>query len=137
MKHLQLLSLLLLLVGCGSMTKKSANTPSIASTTWQTVQIGDNPIQQVEKDSYTLIFGTDGELNGRGSCNIMFGTYSQGKRGGLELNPQGLTRAACPDMDIEAKWLETLSKVTRFEVNDDELELWDGSIQLMKLKRVE
>lgn len=91
-----------------------------------------------EEERYTLNFNLDDALNARGECNIIFGSYIQSRHEKLEITPKGSTRTACPDMDVEAEFMETLTQVTSFVVSDDEQELQllneQGDV-VMKLQR--
>ncbi len=128
MTKLQLLYLALIaaiITSCASMKRKSKeNFVELTSTSWQVEELNGRAITPQE-NNFTLLFGTDGALNGRGACNIMFGQYEQGKDGKLTLSPQGLTRTACPDMGVEDEYIKMLGEVTSYSVIDGKLHLYN------------
>lgn len=131
--HFIALSSLLLAVGCAANPRSAKVAPSnLELTTWQAAQLNEQALTP-SGDEFTLTFHTEGRLNGRGACNIMFGTYTLGSAHSLSLSPMGLTRTACPDMEREREYFETLELVTRSEIIDGELLLYNKKELLMQL----
>ncbi len=84
-----------------------------------------------------LVFTEGNKLTGSASCNSISTSYST-QNNSLKISPIATTRKMCSPllMEQEAILLQSLSKVKRFQVQDDELSLFDqqGSLQL-KAKR--
>lgn len=76
--------------------------------------------ERVEAAAPTLLFGEDGSVGGRASCNAYGATYAlTGET--LAVGRATVTRMACPPprMAQEARFLELLQGVRRFDVADD------------------
>lgn len=76
--------------------------------------------ERVEAAAPTLSFGEDGRLGGRASCNAYSATYAlTGET--LAVGRAAVTRMACPPprMAQEARFLELLQGVRRFDIADD------------------
>ncbi|MFI3265268.1 MAG: META domain-containing protein [Rikenellaceae bacterium] len=128
MKHLFFISLALLafVISCGTVKVSSQSGEfNLEATSWQVEQLNGNIIEPVEAN-FTLLFSEDGTLNARGACNIIFGDYIQKSGGVLSLSPKGMTRTACPDMDVEAQYIKALESVVSFDVVDGVLHLMDS-----------
>ncbi len=141
MKRIQILfvALLALTMSCGTLQKITTNYSfPLETTSWQVTSLNGKRMQLTDEERYTLNFNLDDALNARGECNIIFGSYIQSRNEQLEITPKGSTRTACPDMDVEAEFMETLTQVASFVVGDDEQELQllneQGEV-VMKLQR--
>ncbi len=142
MKRIQILlvALFAMTISCGTLQKITQNYSfPLETTSWQVTSLNGKPIHLTdEEERYTLNFNVDDALNARGECNIIFGSYIQSRSEQLEITPKGSTRSACPDMDVEAEFMETLTQVASFVVESDEEELHllneQGEV-VMKLQR--
>ncbi len=128
-----------MVVSCSTLQKITTNYSfPLETTSWQVTQLNGKRMQQSEEERYTLNFNVDDALNARGECNIIFGSYLQSRNEQLEITPKGSTRTACPNMDVEAEFMETLTQVASFVVAEDEQELQllneQGAV-VMKLQR--
>ncbi len=114
----------LLFISCGT-TKSASSTTSVdlSGTAWRLEQAVDVE----DKQSFTLSFGEDGRLSGRGSCNLISSQYSLDGSGGLEIGEMGTTRMICPDMQGEAAYFEALKSAKSYSVVDGKLLLYDDS----------
>jgi heat shock protein HslJ/membrane-bound inhibitor of C-type lysozyme len=91
----------------------------------------------LERSRATLAFGADGRLSGRASCNSFFASYTLTGEG-LGIGQTGTTRMACaPElMQQEARFLDILQKVQRFEIAaDGALVLASGDGRRIKARR--
>ncbi len=130
---------LLLAGGCASLrgVAGSAAEPfDFASTTWQLIELKGAAVEAAA-ESYTLIFRADNELGGRGSCNLLMGSYAQSNDGSLRLSPRGLTRAACPDMAGEMRYIQMLEEVRSYRIEEEVLILQSDSTVIARLKQQE
>ncbi|MFI3316883.1 MAG: META domain-containing protein [Rikenellaceae bacterium] len=137
--HLLPLALLAFSLGCGTIKTKSvaeADYTPLENTTWQLHELNGKSIE-AHDDSFTLLFNAEDKLNGKGSCNILFGSYTQSDDGTILIKPQGLTRAACPDVATENEYIQTLGTVTSYNVIDQTtLLLISGEVIVAKLEKI-
>ncbi len=68
----------------------------------------------------SLLFLPEGRVAGSGGCNRVAGSFELTGEG-LSFGPMASTMMACPDpvMDAERRFLDTLSAVDRFDLDDD------------------
>ncbi len=131
------LSLLSLFVSCGALKSSSSSSSyPLEATRWQAELIYDEAVQ-LHEDSFTLNFSEDNKINVKGACNIMMGPYNRTEQGGLSFENLASTRMACPDMALEAKYMQALHETSSYEAADDKLILMGEQGVLMQLKRVE
>jgi heat shock protein HslJ len=104
-----------ILAGCGLLGR--SNSVALPGSAWVLSQINGADVGS----EITLVFNDD-RLSGNASCNNYFSQYTvEGKE--LTLGPVGSTLMACPDMDDETTYLEALSDVSRFRVDEQQLVL--------------
>lgn len=134
MKRLFNLSMLcittaLIIVGCCHCRSKSRNAVSLEGNTWQLVKLLSQDIAS-DGDSFTITFGEDGSLNGKGSCNRVFGDYTATADGKFAIGQLGSTRMMCPDVDLENRFFMTLGDAMAYEIDGETLMLlFDGEVQ--------
>jgi heat shock protein HslJ len=99
----------------------------LAGTYWKLVALGDKPVTVVNaqrEPHFTL--GADSKVTGSGGCNRMFGTYTL-NGDALTFNGVGSTKMACQGgMDIETAFLPALSRVAKWRITGQQLELTDA-----------
>ncbi len=75
-----------------------------------------------------IVFEAEGKISGSGGCNRYFGGwgYLEGATDTLRIWRTGSTRMACPEPIIsqEYRFLEELSRASRFQVDAAELRLY-------------
>jgi heat shock protein HslJ/uncharacterized lipoprotein YbaY len=76
----------------------------------------------IDQSRMTLLFGPEGHLSGRASCNSFMGQYTLTGEG-LTLSKAATTLMACPPslMQQETKFLTLLQDVQRFEISPNGL----------------
>ncbi|MFR9503035.1 MAG: META domain-containing protein [Rikenellaceae bacterium] len=132
-----LLSTISLAVSCGSIKSKTQNESfNLESTKWQAEQLNGEAIESVD-ERFTLSFNTDGKISGKGACNILFGSYTSNTDGTFSISPLGVTRTACPDMDIETQYIRALESTTSYSVIEDQLLLLNGDEVIIKFSLFE
>jgi len=112
-------------------------TASLEETEWKLVELDGKAEAAFSAESDTFNFTLTAEqhsLHGVGACNRFFGNYSVGEDNRLKLDPMGMTRMACPDMELEDKFIQTLFKVDKYSIKGDRLTLYDGSKKLAELQ---
>ncbi|MBS1782660.1 MAG: META domain-containing protein [Bacteroidetes bacterium] len=93
---------------------------------WKLVELNGTPI--IWKEGWThepqITFRSlDHRINGNGGCNTFFGTYQLGSGNSIHLSQMGATMMACPNMETETTFLQTLEKVDNYTVKGDTLML--------------
>jgi len=98
--------------------EKHMRDPEIEDREWKLVELRGKP---VESSNASLTFrAEDSVASGNASCNTFTGGYAikNGQRIRFEGN-MAVTMMACPDMTIEAAFLETLREVDNYAVGQD------------------
>ncbi len=102
----------LLLAACGDET-----VTGFADTTLFVLSTIDG---RAFEASATLDIATSGQISGTGPCNSYRATQSA-PYPWVDIGPIAATRRACPDLDTEQQFFETLSQMTNVEVLGDVL----------------
>jgi len=98
--------------------EKHIHDPAIEEQRWRLVELRGKPIESSE--ATLTLRAEDSVTSGNASCNTFTGGYAikNGQRIRFERN-MAVTRMACPDMTIEASFLETLQQVDNYAVGQD------------------
>ncbi|KGJ90030.1 META domain-containing protein [Colwellia psychrerythraea] len=132
---LLLLTVSTILSACNS--SPSLPPPERLAGSWMVSAIQDKPV--IANSKAKLVFSEENKLSGSASCNNISTSYSS-HNSTLKIAPIATTRKMCAPalMKQEAIFLQSLSKVKRFQVNNGELSMFDqqGMLQL-KAKRTE
>lgn len=118
------------LLGCTSATP--APSAKLEGTSW--VLVSDVP-EGAKAPSLTL--QSDGhKVAGSTGCNRFFGQYTlEGQA--LQFGAMGSTKMACVEpsaMDLEKRFLETLTRTRTYGISGDILELRDGDAVLARFR---
>ncbi|WP_245815105.1 META domain-containing protein [Shimia gijangensis] len=81
----------------------------------------------------TLLFGEDNKVTGQAPCNSFF-TKQTKPYPWIGFDPIGSTRMACPEMNKETLFFNTLGKMTLAEVSGDVMILSNDSGRQMVFK---
>lgn len=137
MKTLRFAAMLLLaaglLAGCCNCNRKSANYP-FKDTVWELTQLDGKSIKA--DNNFTLAFGSDNRIGGRGSCNTFFGTWEEvaETENGINVGPVASTMMLCPDNETEHAFFRMLEDVTEYRMDRGNLFLYQGDVQRAILK---
>src|SRR6185437_2260563 len=112
-----------------SVTKNSsmpAETP-LQGTRWDLVAFANTNIasEKMPGNIY-IILNKDSTVTGNGGCNSFTGKYSLGKNNGLSFGEMVRTNVACPAIDVERKFINSLAKTDHYSINGDTLSLNRG-----------
>lgn len=79
------------------------------------------------------------KINGKGTCNTFFGDIKNVSETQLEINDKiGTTMMACPEMDTETAFFETLPKVKTYKIADNELQFFDAdNNKVLQFKKID
>ena len=100
-----------------------------ADRVWALTEIADTPFTATA----TLQFGEDGRVSGKAPCNV-YTTQNLVPYPWFELGPMAVTKAACPELEAEGRFLDALTKMTQSEVLGDVLILRDDDDTEMVFK---
>jgi len=102
----------LLLAAC---TQAATSTPtdSIQDIVWQWTSVTNKTTNETttvsNPENYTIIFRTDGTLDGKADCNSFNGTYSQ--ESGFSIKLGATTMMYCGETSMDQQYLELLGNV--------------------------
>lgn len=131
---MSLISAGLFFVGCSSVGSSQSCKKDVQTTTssealeqmWKLARIGDEAISKELRRVPVLEFNLkENRVFGNNGCNNYFGEIKTLEEGKLNLGTLGSTRMACPDSDIEFKYMKQLQSVAEFYVSSDSLYLLD------------
>jgi heat shock protein HslJ len=135
--------LLLLLFAAGALASccncykgtARSDTP-LTGKGWQLVQM-DGRMFTAEGDSFTLTFGDDGRVTGKGSANRLNGTYANDNSNGtLSFGGMASTRMMSPDQGSESRFLKLLGTVDGYTIDGRMLLLFVNGEQVLMLERM-
>jgi heat shock protein HslJ len=111
-----------LLAACG----EEASADQLTGTKWELEEL--NGRDALDDVLVTMQLDKDDDLHGTAGCNQYIGSWDTGDDNEVTLEPSGMTMMACdqPVMDQEMAFLEALTSVVRFELEDDDLEFYNA-----------
>lgn len=121
---------LVTLAGCAAQPATPEGPILLDETGWTLVSLGGAPV------SAAVFLGINGDrASGIAPCNRYAGAFEQaGAR--VSIGPIAATRMACPDLDLEQRYLGGLTDAARSEVEGDRLVLRDArGVELMAFRR--
>ena len=125
----------LLFIGCGgskptpvTATEKTART--LEGTNWKLVSFGLTRMAVPQKASISF---KDGQYSGHGGCNGVGGDYVLDNEK-IILSAGFSTMMACPELDLEHKYMKYLNSVSRYSIDGDMLDLRSDDHILLRFK---
>jgi putative lipoprotein len=122
---------------CYRATERS-QTP-VTGEPWRLVQMDGRPFAYAEDapaDIFTLTFGEEGRMTGKGSCNRLSGTFTNDNSNGtLSLGGLVATRMMCPDQANEDRFLKLLGSIDAYTIDGNMLMLFTNGEQVLMLER--
>jgi len=107
--------------------------PALLGTYWKLIALGQLPVptRPPPQDAHLLLQEEGDSAVGNSGCNRFTGGYLVDGNS-LSFGPLASTRMACVDtMELEARFLDAMSRVDRYEIVDRELRLFGGDEPLM------
>jgi heat shock protein HslJ len=102
-----------LLIAACTQAATSTPTDSIQDIVWQWTRVTNKTTNEIttvsNPENYTIIFRTDGTLEGKADCNTFHGTYTQ--EGGFIITLGATTMAFCGEASLDQQYLELLGSV--------------------------
>jgi len=92
---------------------------------WKLISINGEviPKSSMGRDAHIIFKSEDNRIIGNGGCNTFNGQYELKRGNGISLSRVATTMMACPDMDIEGKFLRTLETYDKYSIVADTLTL--------------
>jgi heat shock protein HslJ len=101
----------------------AANDLGIPTWQWQRASLGaGRDVAAAAPDRYTVKFEGGGRVVLRADCNRGSGSYEV-NGAAMKLAPVALTKMACPSGSQDTEFVQALSRVTGYAINDKELVL--------------
>lgn len=119
--------------GCAKYT-----TPKLVQGKWElSYFLGKEiPVNQFLKTPYLLFDVDPTKISGNSSCNSFNGLMVlNGNR--LSFSNLAVTEMMCVHENMETKFLKVLPTITKYELIDDELHLFEKEVVLMKFKKID
>lgn len=114
------------MVACGTQQPQT----SLENTEWKLIELNGaaNEVFAADPDTFFLTLSSENGLTGVGACNNFFGSYTIGEQGALTLEPMGMTRMACHNMELEDEFVKALYEVDAYSIEGEQLSLYnDGT----------
>lgn len=109
--------------------RKAASARKSLAGEWQVVQMNGQSFKS-DGDSFTLVFGADNTVSGKGDCNRLTGTFtSDSSKGTLTFGPMASTRMMCPNQANENMFLNILSGIDAYSIDGKLLMLFSDGEQ--------
>ncbi len=123
---------------CYKGTERS-QTP-VTGEAWRLVQMDGRAFTTGEEDidGFTLTFGDDGRMTGKGSCNRLSGTYkNDNSNGTLSFSGVAVTRMMCLRYaEEESRFVKLLDAVDAYTIDGRMLMLFTNGELMLMLERV-
>ena len=96
------------------------------NTKWNLTEL-QGATNEAFADADTFWFALDGEgIIGVGACNRFFGGYMLNEEEGFRVGGMGMTRMACPNMDLEDQFVRVFEEMDGYEISGNVLTLKKG-----------
>lgn len=130
MKKILIPAVVLLFIGC---SPKMAPDADWGRERWVLIDMKGVPVQQSgsSRDAFIEFSPSERRFSGNGGCNRISGNYAVEKKGSLRFGEVISTKMSCPDIAFETTFLQTISQVDRYTVEDGSLFMKDGNKVLL------
>lgn len=110
----------------------------IENTEWKLVELygKSNELFAAEPDSFFFQLSTENGLNGVGSCNRFFGNYTLSATDSILIEPMGLTRMMCPNIELEDEFVKMFYEVNTYSIDKRCLSLFNEGVKVAEFEAV-
>ena len=136
-KTLLIAAVSLMLIGCAptseptiTNTVQEQSSQKLEGPTWQLVSFGLTRMAVPKGASITF---KDGQYNGNGGCNGVGGNYKL-NADSLILSAGFSTMMACPELNLEHKYMQVLERVDSYKIEGDTLDLETDGRSVLRFK---
>jgi len=117
--------------------KKNYADPALEGSKWELVELNGKPvaIDEGSKMPFIKFNAVEARISGNGSCNDFFGTYKLMQGNGMTVgNRMGITKKACPEMNLEDEFVKSLKSIDSYLIEDNSLILKSGETPVAKFR---
>ena len=125
---------ILFFCACNNTKELTSQTEALFRDKWKLTELQGQAVPDTLKSSFEF---TPGKISGSTGCNRLSANFVAGKHQTIKFSPIAQTRMACVNENVaalETKFVDALTKSTKWSIKEDELWLGDGSATLIKLK---
>ena len=129
-----ILALLLLMNHCGNYKGLTSQTEVLFRNDWKLTEVQGQSVPDSVKSRFQF---SPGKITGTTGCNQLSANFVPGKRQTIRFSPEVLTKMACPSEEataLETKFLDALSKSTKWSMTGGGLVLGDEETTLIKFR---
>ena len=125
MRKTTILMMIAVTLGFSGCKSNSGDKAQLTANEWQLKEMTTtNGKTTLPQRVPTLMLTDTNTMYGFSGCNRFFGRYSiEGNT--IKLEPGGSTMMACPDLQFEHEYIQTLAAMTSYSIENKELKLTD------------
>lgn len=119
---------------CSNTKQLTSQTEALFRNKWKLTELQGQPVPDSVKSSFEF---TPGKISGSTGCNRLSAGFVAGKHQTVRFSADSLATMACPNETVaalETKFLDALSRSTKWDIMGGELWLGDGENTLIKLR---
>ena len=119
---------------CGNTQRAAAQAEVLFRDKWKLKELEGQLVPDSARSSFEF---TPGRISGHTGCNQLSAGFVPGRNQTIRFTPEMLTKTACTDENaavLETKFLDALSKSTKWSIRSGELWLANEEATLIKLK---
>jgi heat shock protein HslJ len=120
--------------GTQSTTDDSAGPEALGGQKWSLIELQGQPVPVTEPNREPHLVFADQRVSGSTGCNRITGTVEFTERAKIKFQPLATTKMACPDMDLEGRFLSVLELADNYQVSNDLLLLNQGETLIARFK---
>jgi len=140
MKRLLFLATVLIaaffLNSCNHQRRLTSQTEALFRNKWELTEVEGQQVANSIRSSFEF---TPGKLSGSTGCNQLSARFIAGKHQAVTFIPEDPVKVECKNENAaawETRFLEALSKSTKWDIDGSELWLGNGNVTLIKLRRL-
>lgn len=99
---------------------------TITDKHWKLIELGGQAVgsaEEPQEEVFLIFHADDGRVTGNGSCNNISGSYEVGQGNRISFSHMVSTRRACPEMQLEDRFLKVFDSVDSYALRGDTLSL--------------
>lgn len=107
----------------GNYILQKSDDQSITEKYWKLTELNGEPVAPANgaKEPHVIFKREGNKVTGNGGCNGFGGSYELKPPNGIALSQMISTQMACPEMDVESRFLKVLSMADNYYLKQDTL----------------
>jgi heat shock protein HslJ len=137
LSSITILVLVFFMNACGNYNRTAAQAEVLFRGDWKLKEVQGQAVPDSSRSRFQF---TPGKISGSTGCNRLSAGFVPGKDNSIKFSPEAVTTTACKDENaaaLETKFLDALSKSTKWSMTSGELWLGNGETTLIKLKSMQ